>query len=155
MVLVDCARRQTTIAYSELVQKIKVLDLQAHDPRLDGLLGQISIEETGHGHRMLSVLVVHKSGDLRPGRGFYECAEALGLDTSDEDRLWVDQLPASRSNPLAVPQVSGIVFAIVHVGRRSARQSRTDWKQQSDGKERGLGAEGYWRTIVSMLGGEQ
>jgi hypothetical protein len=92
IVLVDCARRQRTIAYSELVPKIKAIDLQAHDPRLDELLGQISTEETGHGHGMLSVLVVHKSGDLRPGRGFYECAGALGLDTSDEDRLWVDQL---------------------------------------------------------------
>lgn len=92
MVLVECARRQKTIAYSELVQKIKALDLQAHDPRLDELLGQLSTEEAGHGRGMLSVLVVHKTGDLRPGRGFYECAAAIGLDTSDEDRLWVDQL---------------------------------------------------------------
>jgi len=90
--LVECARRQKTIAYSELVPKIKAIDLEAHDPRLDELLGQISIEETGHGRGMLSVLVVHKTGDLRPGRGFYECAATLGLDTSDEDRLWVDQL---------------------------------------------------------------
>jgi hypothetical protein len=92
MVLVECARRQKTIAYSELVQKVKALDLQAHDPRLDELLGQLSTEEAGHGHGMLSVLVVHKTGDLRPGRGFYECAAAIGLDTSNEDRLWVDQL---------------------------------------------------------------
>jgi len=92
IVLVECARRQRTIAYSELVQKIKALDLQAHDPRLDELLGQLSTEEAGNGRGMLSVLVVHKTGDLRPGRGFYECAAAIGLDTSDEDRLWVDQL---------------------------------------------------------------
>jgi hypothetical protein len=58
VVLIDCARRQETIAYSELVQKITALDLQAHAPRLDELLGQISTDEIGPGQRMLSVLVV-------------------------------------------------------------------------------------------------
>ena len=67
VVLIDCARRQETIAYSELVQKITALDLQAHDPRLDELPGQISTEEIGRRQGMLSV---HKTGDLRPGRGF-------------------------------------------------------------------------------------
>jgi hypothetical protein len=90
-VLVDCARRQKTIAYSDLVPKIPAIDLQAHDPRLDELLEQISTEETGHGRGMLAVLVVHKAGDQRPGRGFYSCAEQLGLDVTDQERLWVDQ----------------------------------------------------------------
>ena len=41
---------------------------------------------------MLSVLVVHKTGDLRPGKGFYTCAEQLRMDTSDPERLWIDQV---------------------------------------------------------------
>lgn len=45
-VLVEFARKQKTVAYSELVQRIKALDLQAHDPRLDELLGQISTDES-------------------------------------------------------------------------------------------------------------
>jgi len=90
--LIEFARKQKTVAYSDLVQRMKALDLQAHDPRLDELLGQISTEEAEQGRGMLSVLVVHKTGDLRPGRGFYKCAAALGLDISDEDRLWVDQI---------------------------------------------------------------
>jgi len=90
-VLLERARRPETIAYSELVQKVRAIDLQAHDPRLDELLGQIATEEYGQGRGMLSVLVVHKTGDLRPGPGFYHCARALGLDTSDEDKLWVEQ----------------------------------------------------------------
>ena len=90
-VLVDRARSQTTITYTELVQRIHAIDLEAHDPRLDELLGQISTEEQSHGRGMLSVLVVHKGGDLRPGRGFYNCAASLGLDTSEE-RLWIEQL---------------------------------------------------------------
>jgi hypothetical protein len=90
-VLVEHARRPQMIAYSGLVQKIRAIDLQARDPRLDELLRQVASEEHAQGRGMLTVLVVHKTGDLRPGRGFYECARALGLDTSDEDRLWVDQ----------------------------------------------------------------
>jgi hypothetical protein len=90
-VLVECARQPRMIAYSELVPKIRAIDLQPRDPRLDELLRQIATEEESQGRGMLTVVVVHKSGDQRPGRGFYECARALGLDTSDEDRLWVDQ----------------------------------------------------------------
>jgi hypothetical protein len=91
-VLIEHARSQETIVYSELAPKIKALDLQAHDKRLDELLGQISTEEYAHGRGMLSVLVVHKRGDKRPGKGFYDCAEALGLNTSDQEGLWIDQL---------------------------------------------------------------
>ena len=91
-VLSERARAQQTIAYSEVVQRVKAIDLQARDRRLDELLFQISSEETAEGRGMLSVLVVHKTGDLRPGRGFYNCAASLGFDVSDEDRLWVGQL---------------------------------------------------------------
>jgi hypothetical protein len=90
-VLVECARRPVMIAYSQLVPRIVAIDLQARDPRLDELLRQIATDEYHAGRGMLTVLVVHKSGDQRPGRGFYECAVSLGLDTSDEDRLWVEQ----------------------------------------------------------------
>src|SRR5262245_45785268 len=90
-VLAKCARLQRTISYSELVAQIRAIDLQPHDPRRDELLGQISTEEHIKGRGMLSVLVVHKSGDQRPGPGFFECAHALGLNASDKDRLWVEQ----------------------------------------------------------------
>lgn len=38
---------------------------------------------------MLSVLVVHKGGDYRPGAGFFELAERLGRDIRDKERCWV------------------------------------------------------------------
>jgi hypothetical protein len=41
---------------------------------------------------MLSVLVVHKYGDMEPGSGFYECAEHLGFDVSDPLAFWVREL---------------------------------------------------------------
>jgi len=90
-VLATRAKTQQLIAYSELVPKIRSIDLQARDPRLDELLRQIATDEHANGRGMLTVLVVHRTGDQRPGRGFFECAKSLGLDTSDEDRLWIDQ----------------------------------------------------------------
>src|SRR5258705_11812624 len=85
-VLVERAREQQTIAYSDLVQRIKAINLEAQDPRLDELLFQVAAEESSQGRGMLSVLVVHKSGDFRPVRGFYKCAASLGLDASAEQR---------------------------------------------------------------------
>jgi hypothetical protein len=41
---------------------------------------------------MLTVVVVHKTGDMQPGPGFYELAKRLGRDTKDILRCWVDEL---------------------------------------------------------------
>jgi len=41
---------------------------------------------------MLSVIVVHKFGDMQPGPGFFELAKKLGRDTSDILKCWVDEL---------------------------------------------------------------
>jgi hypothetical protein len=35
------------------------------------MLGEISQEEDEAGHGMLSVIVVHKYGDMQPGPGFF------------------------------------------------------------------------------------
>jgi hypothetical protein len=40
----------------------------------------------------LSVIVVHKAGDMQPGPGFFELADRLGRDTSDIIRCWVSEL---------------------------------------------------------------
>ena len=36
------------------------------------------------GRGMLSVIVVHKVGDMQPGPGFFQLAKKLGRDTSDK-----------------------------------------------------------------------
>jgi hypothetical protein len=56
------------------------------------MLGDVSIEEDAGGRGMLSVLVVHKVGDQKPGRGFFELAQQLGRDASDSDACWVNEL---------------------------------------------------------------
>jgi len=91
-IMIERAKVRGMIAYSDLVSKIHAFPLQAHDPRLFHLLGQISSEEDADGRGMLTVIVVHKIGDMQPGPGFFELAKSLGRDTSDILKCWVDEL---------------------------------------------------------------
>jgi hypothetical protein len=66
-----------TISYSDLYDQIRHL---VHAPSLIGpedhrfhqMLGAVSRNEHKAGRGMLSVLVVHKGGDIMPGPGFFE-----------------------------------------------------------------------------------
>jgi hypothetical protein len=91
--LIDRARmpNMIPIPYSELVNQIQTIQFEAHDVRLFVMLGEISSEEAAAGRGMLSALVVHKTGDMQPGPGFFELAQRLGLDTSDILRCWVEE----------------------------------------------------------------
>jgi hypothetical protein len=91
-VLRDRAKLRGMIPYSELVKKIHEIRVEAHDPRLFHLLGDVSTEEDAAGRGMLSVIVVHKQGDMQPGPGFFDLAEKLGRDTSDILDCWVKEL---------------------------------------------------------------
>lgn len=90
--LSERARVRGMMPYSELAAKIQSMDLEAHDIRLFHLLGEISTEEDKNGRGMLSVIVVHKHGDMQPGPGFFELAEELGRDTTDILECWVKEL---------------------------------------------------------------
>jgi hypothetical protein len=91
-IMIRCAKARNTISYSELVSKIQSIRLDPHDVRLDHFLGEISSEEDARGHGMLTVLVVHKFGDLEPGTGFYELARSLGRDVLDREKCWAEEL---------------------------------------------------------------
>jgi hypothetical protein len=88
-VLVEVARRRGRIAYSELVAQISALRLEPHDPRLFHLLGEISTSEDSAGRGMLTAIVVHKSGDMQPGPGFFELAKSRGRNTKDLLACWI------------------------------------------------------------------
>jgi molybdopterin synthase catalytic subunit len=90
--LVARAKVRGMIPYSELAAKIKSVQLEAHDQRLFHLLGELSEEEDASGRGMLSVIVVHKAGDMQPGPGFFELAKQLGRNTSDILKCWVEEL---------------------------------------------------------------
>jgi hypothetical protein len=90
--LIARAKLRGMIPYSDLAKAITAISLDPHDQRLFHLLGEISSEEDAGGRGMLSVIVVHKFGDMQPGPGFFELAKKLGRDTSDILKCWVDEL---------------------------------------------------------------
>ncbi len=90
--LIARARLRGMIPYSDLAKGITTVSLDPHDQRLFHLLGEISSEEDASGRGMLSVVVVHKFGDMQPGPGFFELAKKLGRDTSNILECWVDEL---------------------------------------------------------------
>jgi molybdopterin synthase catalytic subunit len=90
--LIERAKVRGMIPYSELADKVRSMNLEAHDQRLFHLLGEISSEESREGRGMLSVIVVHKVGDMQPGPGFFDLAKRLGRNTSDILKCWVQEL---------------------------------------------------------------
>lgn len=91
-VMIECARAKRTISYSDLVAQISSMTLAARDPRLFDMLGEISCDEDEKGRGLLTVVVVHKSGDMKPGVGFFELAEYLDRDTNDLLACWIEEL---------------------------------------------------------------
>ena len=90
--LIERAKVRGMMPYSELVSKMQTIELEPHDPKLFKFLGEISSEEDEAGNGMLTVIVVHKQGDMQPGPGFFELAQSLGRNTSDILKCWVDEL---------------------------------------------------------------
>ena len=91
-ILIERAKVRGMIPYSELVAKIKTISLEPESYALAAMLGEISSEEDAAGRGMLTVIVVHKYGDMQPGPGFFDLAEELGRDTSDILTCWVNEL---------------------------------------------------------------
>ena len=69
--MIEVARRGQTMSYTELVQKITSCRLEPRDVRLAHMLGEISTEEDEAERGMLTVVVVDKTGDMKPGPGFF------------------------------------------------------------------------------------
>ena len=94
--IIDRAKREGMISYSELLKNVKSLklDIEEIDHRsiMAEMLGEISLAEDKAGRGMLSALVVHKTGDMEPGQGFFDYAETLGRDISDKTRCWVREV---------------------------------------------------------------
>jgi hypothetical protein len=91
-ILIERAKVRETIPYSELVTKVKAINLDPNSYALATMLGEISTAEATAGRGMLTVIVVHKYGDMQPGPGFFELARELGRDVSDILKCWVEEL---------------------------------------------------------------
>ena len=91
-VLQEVAGRRGMIAYSELSNRMTTLRIEPFGAPMSEMLGEIGTEEDSSKRGILTVIVVHKGGDMEPGVGFYELAAQLGRDTSDRLKLWVEEL---------------------------------------------------------------
>ena len=91
-ILVERACLRGMIPYSDLVSRIEAIRMEPDSFALAHMLGEISQEEDAAGRGMLSVIVVHKDGDMQPGPGFFQLAKKLGRDTSDKTTCWVEEL---------------------------------------------------------------
>lgn len=63
------------IYYSDLTKKITAIPFHYHSDEFDHFLGQISEAEHKEGKPLLTAIVIHKTGDYRPGLGFWRLAE--------------------------------------------------------------------------------
>ena len=90
-ILIEIAKKQDTISYSELVRKVLIISLEANSYALADMLGEISTAEDAARRGMLSVVVVHKEDNM-PGKGFFELAKILGRDVSDKEKFWVNEV---------------------------------------------------------------
>ncbi|MGE3109696.1 MAG: hypothetical protein AB7O77_15265 [Phycisphaerales bacterium] len=91
-ILINKAKERAMIPYSDLVAQVRAVNFNAFDVRLFSILGQLSTDEHEQGRPLLSVLVVHKTGDMQPGDGFFELAESLGRDTSNLLEAWIAEV---------------------------------------------------------------
>ena len=90
--LIERARVRGMIPYSDLVDQVISVNLEPNSYALAAMLGEISSDEDAAGRGMLTVIVVHKEGDMQPGPGFFELAKELGRDTCVILKCWVDEL---------------------------------------------------------------
>lgn len=90
--LIARAKLRGMIPYCELVDMIATIRLEPHSQSIADMLREVAVEEDAAGRGMLTVIVVHKVGDMQPGPGFFDVAKQRGRDTSDILKCWVDEL---------------------------------------------------------------
>lgn len=91
-ILIDRVRNGPTISYSKLAECVTSIHFEPDSLALHHMLDEISMEEDSQGRGMLSVIVVQKDGEMKPGSEFFDLAKKLGRDTSDTIRCWAEEL---------------------------------------------------------------
>jgi hypothetical protein len=86
------AQSRGMITYSDLSRQLRSIAIPYDDPAMAVMLDEISTAEFKAGRGMLSVIVVHKYGDMEPGIGFFKLAESLGRKVADKTTFWVGEL---------------------------------------------------------------
>lgn len=91
-ILRKTAKKRATVPYSEVTRQLTVIPFQPDDHRFHAMLGDVSRREGEQGRPLLSAVVVHKSGDMQPGPGFFELAKSLGREFDDIEKFWIQEL---------------------------------------------------------------
>lgn len=91
-ILVDVARREDTISYGDLAAQMTTIAVEPHDMVLWEIIGDVGRDEEQAERGILSVLVVHKHGDMEPGGGFYDLARFFGRKTSDRTKCFIEEM---------------------------------------------------------------
>ena len=91
-ILVAEATRRGMITYGDLAKQMTTIPVEAHDMVLWEIIGDVGRDEEQAGRGILSVLVVHKHGDMEPGGGFYDLAKFFGRKTTDRTKCFVEEM---------------------------------------------------------------
>jgi hypothetical protein len=93
------ASERTSITYSDLCRELARatgVRLEPDGSPLAALLGQVNVLEREENKPLISCLVVHATGEMQPGVGFWNMAKAMDLDVGDtaeqRERFWVAEL---------------------------------------------------------------
>lgn len=90
--LIGVAEKRGMITYGELAAQMTTIQVEPHDMVLWEIIGDISRDEERAGRGMLSVIVVHKVGDMEPGPGFYDLAKHFGRSITNKTKCFVEEL---------------------------------------------------------------
>lgn len=91
-ILIGVAAKRGMITYGDLADQMATIQVEPHDMVLWEIIGDVARDEERAGRSLLSVLVVHKRGDMEPGYGFYDLAKHFGRKTSDKTKCFVEEL---------------------------------------------------------------
>jgi len=75
-ILIGVAQRADKISYGELAAQMTTIAVEPHDMVLWEIIGDVARDEEQAGRGILSVLVVHKHGDMEPAAA--ACASRRG-----------------------------------------------------------------------------
>lgn len=91
-ILVEVASGRAMITYGELASRMTTIAVEPHDMVMWHIIGDVSVDEEKAGRGLLSVLVVHKHGDMEPGFGFYELAKFFGRKAANKTKCFVEEM---------------------------------------------------------------
>jgi hypothetical protein len=91
-ILVEIASQRGMITYGDLAARMTTVHVEPHDMVLWEIIGDVARDEEEEGRHLLSVVVVHKHGDMEPGGGFYDLAKDFGRNVNDRTVCFVEEL---------------------------------------------------------------